>query len=152
LVKIKLNFEFLILTLLAVLICESILSSGSSYGLQQVAGPIVIEIKPGETKYFFWGLLTDKNQSNTVNLTADGTGAEYLSLPKSITLSPGNFTYVQGNITIPAVVPAGIELKPSIHALEVGENVTAGSNIVNVQMSKILTVMIGQNASALVGK
>jgi hypothetical protein len=147
-----LKFAFLIFSFSTQLIFASILSLDSSYGLQQVAGPIIVEIKPGETRYFYWGLLTDKNQSNTVNLTADGTGAEYLAIPKSVILDPGNLTYVQGNITIPAVVPAGIELKPSIHALEVGENVSAGSNIVNVQMSKILTVKIGQNASILVEK
>lgn len=102
---------------------------------------------PGETKQFTWGLLTDKNASNTVNLTADGTGSEFLSFPKSVVLIPGNLSYVEGNVSIPAAVPGGIELKPAIHALEVGENGQLGGAQVNVQMSKVLSLIISQNAS-----
>jgi hypothetical protein len=149
LVKLDQNFAFIFLLLSAMLIIFAVTLPRSSLGLQQVAGPILVRINPGETKYFFWGLLTDKNQSNTVNLTADGTGAEFLSLPQSIVLNPGNMTYVQGNITIPEAVPLGIQLKPAIHAIEVGEDSGAGGSIVNVQMSKILSIIIGQNVSTL---
>ena len=152
LAKLDLNLAFLFFLMSVILMIFAVTLSKSSLGLQQVAGPIIVEIDPGETKYFSSGLLTDKNQSNTVNLTADGTGAEFLSLPQSIVLSPGNMTYVQGNITIPEAVPIGIELKPAIHAIEFGEDTGAGGSIVNVQMSKILSVMIGQIASTLVKK
>jgi hypothetical protein len=50
-----------------------------SYALQQLAGNIIIETMPGETETFNWGLISDKNASTTVNITADGTGSDFLT-------------------------------------------------------------------------
>jgi hypothetical protein len=115
-----------------------------SYALQQVAGDIVVDIKPGETKTFRWGLLSEKNESSTVNMTADGIGAEFLSFPENITLTTrGQVNYVPVNVSIPSNYTGVKELKPSIRATEAGEEV--GSTIINIAMSKVLCVVIDQN-------
>lgn len=142
----NLRHVFCILVFLSAPVPIFVTISGT-YALQQLAGPITVNVKPGETKYFTWGLLTDQNSSNTVNLTADGTGSEFLSFPKSVVLTPGNLSLIQGNVTVPSAVPGGIELKPTIHALEVGKNGQLGGAQVNIQMSKVLTLIIGKNAT-----
>jgi hypothetical protein len=115
-----------------------------SYALQQVAGDIVVDIKPGETKTFSWGLLSDKNESSIVNITADGIGAEFLSFPENITLTArGQITYVPVDVNIPSNYTGAKELNPSIRATEAGEEV--GATIINIAMSKVLCVIIAQN-------
>jgi hypothetical protein len=115
-----------------------------SYALQQVAGQIVVEIKPGETKTFSWGLLTEKNELSIVNITADGIGAEYLSFPENITLTrSGQITSVPVNVSIPSNYTGIKELNPSMRATEAGEEV--GATIINIAMAKTLCVIIAQN-------
>ena len=115
-----------------------------SYALQQVAGNIIVEIKPGETKTFTWGLLTERNESSIVNITADGIGAEFLSFPKNITLSTsGQITYVPVNVSIPSNYTGASELNPSLRATEAGKKV--GSTIINIAMSKVLCITIVEN-------
>ena len=116
------------------------------YALQQVAGQIVVEIKPGETKTFSWGLLTEKNEPSIVNITADGIGAEYLSFPENITLtSSGQITSVPVNVSIPLNYTGVKELNPSMRATEAGEEV--GATIINIAMAKTLCVIIAQNSA-----
>jgi hypothetical protein len=114
------------------------------YALQQVAGNILIEIKPGETKTFNWGLLSEKNRSSTVNITADGVGAEFLSFPENVTLTAGGqITYVPVNVTIPSNYTGAKELTPSIRATQAGEEV--GATIINIAMLKVLCIAIAEN-------
>jgi hypothetical protein len=130
---------FLILSII-----PNLVTIPQSYALQQVAGDIVVDIIPGETKTFSWGLLTEKNESSTVNITADGVGAEFLSFPENVTLSAnGQITYVPVNVTIPSNYTGAKELNPSIRATEAGEEV--GATIINIAMSKVLCVIITQN-------
>lgn len=134
----------LLFLLLVPSIISNIITIGQSYALQQVAGEIVVEIKPGETKTFSWGLLSDKNQSSIVNITADGIGAEFLSFPENITLTTsGQITYVPVNVTIPSNYTGAKELNPSIRATEAGEEV--GATIINIAMAKALCIIIAQN-------
>jgi hypothetical protein len=122
----------------------NVISITQSYALQQVAGDIVVNIKPGETKTFSWGLLTEKNESSTVNITADGIGVEFLSFPQNITITAtGQITYVPVNVSIPSNYTGARELSPSIRATQAGEEV--GSTIINIAMSKVLCVVIAQN-------
>lgn len=115
-----------------------------SYALQQVAGNIVVDIQPGETKTFSWGLLSEKNQSSTVNITADGIGAEFLSFPENVTLSAsGQITDVLVNVTIPSNYAGAKELTPSIRATQAGEEV--GATVINVAMSKVLCIAVAEN-------
>jgi hypothetical protein len=132
---------FLILSLI-----PSLVSITQTYALQQVAGNIVVDIKPGETKTFNWGLLADKNnQSSTVNVTADGMGAEFLSFPENVTVaaSSGQITDVSVNVTIPLNYTGPRELTPSIRATQAGQEV--GATIINIAMSKVLCIAIAEN-------
>jgi hypothetical protein len=115
-----------------------------SYALQQVAGDIVVNVKPGETKTLRWGLLSEKNESSTVNITADGIGAEFLSFPENVTLTAsGQINYVPVNVSIPSNYTGAKELNPSIIATQAGEEV--GPTIINIAMSKPLCVVIAQS-------
>jgi hypothetical protein len=119
------------------------------YALQQVAGNIVVDTKPGETKTFSWGLLSERNQSSTVNITADGVGAEFLSFPENVTLSAsGQITDVPVNVTIPSNYTGAKELTPSIRATQAGEEV--GATIINIAMSKVLCIAIAENKTTTV--
>jgi hypothetical protein len=130
---------FLILSLI-----PNVITITQSYALQQVAGDIVVDIKPGETRTFRWGLLSDKNESSTVNITADGIGAEFLSFPENITLTArGQITYVPVNVSILSNYTGAKELNPSIRATEAGEEV--GATIINIAMAKALCIIIAQN-------
>jgi hypothetical protein len=123
---------------------SNIITITQSYALQQVAGDIVVEIKPGETKTFSWGLLTEKNEPSSVNITAYGIGAEFLSFPENITLATsGQITHVPLNVSIPSNYTGAKELNPSIRATEAGEEV--GATIINIAMAKALCVIIAQN-------
>jgi hypothetical protein len=118
-----------------------------SYALQQLAGNIIIETMPGETETFNWGLISDKNASTTVNITADGTGAEFLTFPENITLPAGeNVTYLPVNVSIPANYAGDKELTTTITATEAGEEV--GQTIINIGVSKILCVIVGAENDA----
>jgi hypothetical protein len=118
-----------------------------SYALQQLAGNIIIETMPGETETFNWGLISDKNASTTVNITADGTGAEFLTFPENITLPAGeNVTYLSVNVSIPANYAGDKELTTTITATEAGEEV--GQTIINIGVSKILCVIVGAENDA----
>jgi hypothetical protein len=115
---------------------------GQSFALQQVAGNIIIETIRGETETFTWGLISDKNASTTVNITADGIGAEFLTFPENVTLAAGgNVTYIPVNVSIPANYAGDKELAPSITATEAGEKI--GQTIINIGVSKILCIIVG---------
>jgi hypothetical protein len=130
---------FLILSII-----PNLITIMQSYALQQVAGNILVEIKPGEIKTFTWGLLTEKNESSIINITADGIGAEFLSFPGNIMLTAsGQIIYVPVNVSIPSNYTGAKELNPSIRATEAGEEV--GATIINIAMSKALCIVIAQN-------
>jgi hypothetical protein len=132
---------------LIILVVANMLTITQIYALQQVAGNIVVEIKPGETKTFEWGLLSDKNQSSTVNITADGIGAEFLSFPENITLTAnGQIIYVPVQVSIPSNYTDDKELNPTIRATEAGQRV--GDTIINIAMSKPLCIILGENNTA----
>jgi len=114
---------------------------------QQVAGPVIINVYPGETKSFSWGLQAGNNETSMLKLYADGNGSEFLSFPESFRLAPGKINYIVGNVTIPFNHPTNTTLNPIIHST-LSENDTTnvgGGNAVNVELSKILTITIGAN-------
>jgi hypothetical protein len=139
---------FLISSLQTLIITKTLFVQ--SFGLMQVAGDVVVEVKPGETKPFAWGLLSDKqNETTAIELSADGKGAEFLSFPKTVSLGPGELKQIQGNVSIPAdyqVPTNGTELNPTIRAVEQsnkGDQVSNESGmILNVQMAKILSIVL----------
>jgi len=113
------------------------------YALQQTAGPITIEIKPGESKTFQWGLASDSDVATSVELRAEGRGSEFLSFTKQISIEPRQFTSSEFTVIIPADHPGGVDLTPSLYATEFGEQ--GGSTVINIQMKKIPTIKITTN-------
>jgi hypothetical protein len=91
--------------------------------------------------------LTDKNKTNAVNISADGTGAGFLSYPKSVELPPGKTVKVLSNVSIPFDHPGGVALNASLRATEPAERnqTSGGTGIVNVEMGKRLFIFIDKN-------
>jgi hypothetical protein len=118
-----------------------------SNALRQVAGNITVDIQPGQTKSFAWGLFTDKNQSNYVNISSEGLGAAYLALPKNISLLPGEPVNVQGKVSIPFDHPGGVQLNATLRASEPSEkqNSSGSTALVNVEMGKRVYIFIEKN-------
>ncbi len=115
----------------------------NSSALQEVAGKIKVDIKPGETKTFQWGLISDSDTTTTLGLSAEGKGAQFLFLPKSVTLDPHQFVYVQVNATIPNNYPGNVTLTPAMDATEFGQ--TGGATVINIQVKKFVTLVIATN-------
>jgi hypothetical protein len=145
--RVILSFAFsTIVALLTMIVISTTIDE--IYAVQEVAGPLIVNINPGETKSFSWGLLPEKNESNLVKIYADGNGSEFLSFPERFELVPGKINYVLGNVTLPFNYPNSTKLDPIIHATLSDENETGnggGSNAVNVEVSKVLSIMIGGN-------
>jgi len=114
-----------------------------SAALQEVAGKIDVDIKPGETKTFQWGLISDSDTTTTLGLSAEGKGAEFLFLPKSVTLDPHQFLYVKVNATIPNNYSGNVTLTPAMDATEFGQ--TGGATVINIQVKKFVTLVIAAN-------
>ena len=124
------------------LLLTSLLSIGINQinALQQVAGPIVIEIKPGETKTIQWGLVSDKEYDVTVvELKSDGNGAEFLSFPKTQSIDPGQLTFVDVTVTIPKNT-SNAKLSPTISATEYDKS--KGAILLNIKMEKTVLIII----------
>jgi hypothetical protein len=120
---------------------------------QQIAGPVIINVSPGETKSFSWGLLAENNETNMLKIYSEGNGSEFLSLPQNFRLAPGMTNYLVGNVTIPINHPTNMTLTPIIHSA-VSENDTSnagGANLVNIELSKIITISIGANKTQPIG-
>ena len=114
-----------------------------SAALQEVAGKIDVDIKPGETKTFQWGLISDSDTTTTLELSAEGKGAELLFLPKSVALDPHQFLYVKVNATIPNNYSGNVTLTPAMDATEFGQ--TGGATVINIQVKKFVTLVIAAN-------
>lgn len=118
------------------------IGTNQSDALQQVAGPIVIALKLGETKVIQWGLVSDKeNDITTVEISAEGEGAQFLSFPKTVDIEPGQLVFVDITVTIPHDYPSDIEVAPIVTATEFGEK--GGATVMNIQMKKTLSIIIG---------
>jgi len=116
-----------------------------AYALRQVAGQITVEIKPGETKSFEWGLASD-NQNNitTIHLRAEGDGAEFISFVNdSINMEPSKTIFIPVTVSVPQDYPGGITLSPKLYATEFGES--GGATVMNIQMLKIPMIIITLN-------
>lgn len=120
---------------------------------QQIAGPVIIKINPGETKSFSWGLLAGNNETSLLKIYADGNGSEFLSIPQNYRLNPGMTNYIVGNVTIPLSHPTNTTLNPIVHS-SISENDTAnagGGNAVNVELSKLITITVGASKNQAIG-
>jgi len=89
-----------------------------TYALTQPEGEISVEIKPGETRVFTWGLASDKSEDIKVELFAIGKGSEFLSFPQTISISAWQAENVQVTVSIPFDYPGDVELNPAMYAEE----------------------------------
>jgi hypothetical protein len=132
--------KILFLAIVVILLAPMILSS---YALREVAGPIVLNMKPGEQMSFKWGLLSDSSIPINVTLSVQGNGSQFLSFPKSVTLPPQQPVYVSVNASIPSTYVGNSQFKPFLFATQAGQE--GGPTILNLQVLKIVTLNI--NAS-----
>lgn len=145
------TFRFAVLGLVLIMFSVFLIwSPRDSFALQQVAGQIELELSPGQTSEFRWGLLSDGDTNTEVHLRAEGAGSEFLSLPSSVILEPGKYYWVDVRASVPQNHPGGIQLMPSLFAKESGE--VGGATVVNIQMQKFVTMKIASNPDATLAK
>jgi len=132
---------FLFITIFSLLFIPLLVNN--VYGLGQTGGSTVIDINPGEQDTFLWGLIQNKNVAITLELSADGEGAEFLIYPKSININGEQKVYQTFEVNIPNDYPGGITLRPNVYATEFGDD--TGSTTINVRMAKTITLNIGLN-------
>lgn len=112
--------------------------------LRQVAGKIEIDIKPGQTKTFEWGLASDnKDKPTKIEISSEKEGSQFLSFEKNITLQPQELKYITVTVSVPSDYPGGIKLEPLLYATEFGE--TGGATIINIKMLKVITLDVAPN-------
>lgn len=135
----------LLLTILVLMMNTSSLIQ-QARAFQQVAGPVIINLNPGETKSFSWGLIAENNETSTLKIYVDGNGSEYISIPQTFRLVAGSLNTIVGNITIPTNYPTNTSLNPIVHTtLSENETADTGGNAVSVELSKMITISIGAN-------
>jgi len=113
--------------------------------LRQSVGEIIVDIKPGETKTFEWLLASDNEEEViTVELSAEGDGAEFLSFDDTIEINPLEVYSTFISVIIPEDYPGGIELKPKMFATEPGTSMI-GNMIIEIAMEKTVNLNIAPN-------
>jgi hypothetical protein len=112
-----------------------------SDALLQVAGPIIIKIKPGETQTFQWGILPDNGKSANVTISTYGNGSQFLSFPKTVQLPVGKSIFVPIKVSIPTNYSGNDVLAPKLRATQAGVQSNGGS-IVNLEVAKNVTIRV----------
>ncbi len=112
--------------------------------LRQVAGQIIVDLKPGQSEKFEWALASDNpNEVTSVKLSVEGDGSEFLSFPVTIELNPSEMKSIEVTVSVPDDFPGDITLTPHLLATEFGEE--GGATIINIRMLKIITLNIAPN-------
>ncbi len=136
--------KFLVLVSI-ILFSITVIGYQHSFALQQVAGIIEVDISKGETKSAEWGLISDYSDKVTsIEIHAEGEGAEFLSFPKSIEIQPQQIEFVKITVNIPDDYSGNSVLSPVVIATEYGE--AGGPTVINIQMKKTITLAISQPA------
>jgi hypothetical protein len=110
------------------------------HSLRQMAGIPDVVIHPGGTEEFTWGLVSDADDSTTVNIRAEGSGSEFLIYPESVLLEPGVTKYLTILVEIPESHNTMTSYSPSLYATEQGEK--DGAIVINVSMEKKVNIVI----------
>ncbi len=112
--------------------------------LMQIGGPQELEISPGETKTFEWGLISSEDdQTITLGMSTSGWGSQFITLEKSLELGPRETKYIIITVTIPDDHPGGTIINPDIEATQFGEAI--GATVINVKAIKKTVISILQN-------
>lgn len=114
---------------------------GHADAFQQVAGPIVYELQPGEEKTMKWGLISDSDDPTTISFRVEGSGSELVHLPDTMKMNPRGSVGVDVRVSVPSDYQNDILLKPAIYATQLGES--GGQTTINIAMKKVLTIKIG---------
>ena len=134
--------QILIFTILVLLSISFIFTQVE--GLMQIGGPQELEISPGETKTFEWGLISSEDVGTiTLEMGAAGWGSQFITIEKSLELGPRETKYVVITVTIPDDHPGGTIITPNIEATQFGE--ATGSTIINIKAFKKTVITILQN-------
>lgn len=112
--------------------------------LKQIGGPQELEISPGETKTFEWGLISSEDDRTvTLELSTAGWGSQFITFEKSLELGPRETKYAIITVTIPDDHPGGTTINPDIEATQFGDK--SGSTVINVKAVKKTVISILQN-------
>ncbi len=134
--------QILIFTILVLLSISFIFTQVE--GLMQIGGPQELEISPGETKTFEWGLISSEDVGTiTLEMGAAEWGSQFITIEKSLELGPRETKYVVITVTIPDDHPGGTIITPNIEATQFGE--ATGSTIINIKAFKKTVITILQN-------
>lgn len=119
----------------------------NAYALQEMAGPLVINVPINGSGYAYFGLINDESQTISVSISSTGSAAQYLSFPSTVTLPPDQPVYVKIIATIPASynVSSGTSLSGYLYATQQG---SPGQVQINIQMQKNITVLLSGTSLA----
>jgi len=128
-----------LLLIFSVLLILPLVSNGEAF--LQTGLHMDVNLKPGESQTFQWGLFTELDEPVLVTLRAEGEGNELLSFPKTIDAQPGVWNAIEITITIPEDHPNDVILTPALFALIEGDKSTGFA--INVQFRNVATIIIG---------
>jgi hypothetical protein len=113
-----------------------------------MAGPIIIKISPGETKSFSWSLLSNKNETEPVSISANGDGAQLLSFPNRVNLTANKIVNIPVLVNIPENYTGNSTISPTIRASETTGYSSNASTSINVEMAKVISIKITSNKTS----
>ena len=128
-----------LLFVIAIILTLSVINVDAQALLQQ-AGKISVKVSPEKTETFTWGLQSDSDKIITLQLSAEGSGSEFLDFPKSIQLAPDEYVHVEIDITIPQDYSGPLTLSPKMVATKSGQS--GGPTVINIQMAKTVYITI----------
>ncbi len=82
-----------LLLIFSILLILPLVSNGEAF--LQTGLHMDVNLKPGESQTFLWGLFTELDKPVVVTLRAEGEGKELLSFPKTIDAQPGVWNEIQ---------------------------------------------------------
>ena len=127
-----------------IIILASLMIASPVFALQEIAGPLVINVPIGGTGSAKFGLINDGNETITVSLRAEGDVADYLSFPATVDLEPGKIVYTDITTKIPADYKSSGNISGFLYALQEGK---PGQVKINIQMQKNITINVGQQST-----
>jgi len=130
------------LFLIYAILLVSPLATTEVFGLLQEAGSISVDITPGQTQQFTWGLQSDVDKTITIQISAEGDGSQYLVFSSSMQIEPHEVVFVTVDVMIPHEYDGDLILSPTLVATEMGD--VDSSTIINVQMAKTITLLISE--------
>jgi hypothetical protein len=118
-----------------------------SAALREVAGQILVNIQPGQSQTFQWGIISDEGTPDTLQLNATGDGSDFLSFPKSVTVQPHQTLLINITATIPPDFAGNLTLVPELTATQGGQQ--GGQTVINLGLGKLVNLVIGPNSNPI---